>query len=66
MCAESRMRAESGLLALHVILLQRDILVAFEEADIGGFWRTAVRSRTLKKHAPNSQIRVLRGKLAYC
>jgi hypothetical protein len=31
MCAESRMRAESGLLALHVILLQRDILVAFGE-----------------------------------
>jgi hypothetical protein len=32
--------------------LQRDILVAFGEADIGGFWRTAVRSRTLKRHAP--------------
>jgi hypothetical protein len=31
------MRAESGLLALHVIVLQRDILVAFGEADIGGF-----------------------------
>ena len=28
------MRAESGLLALHVIVLQRDILVAFGEADI--------------------------------
>ena len=28
------MCAESGLLALHVILLQRDILVAFGEADI--------------------------------
>jgi hypothetical protein len=60
------MRAESGLLALHVILLQRDISVAFGEADIGGFWRTAIWSRTLKRHAPQLSDKVLRGKLAYC